>query len=102
MNTTSVYLGRITLPEFHIQTEEYWLHRVDYSVNAPTLEEAMQMILQGEVSYDSAKVVEGADEVENICSVNGAAVSEEENERLLAEHKARRRWQQQESNKDSP
>ena len=89
------------MPEFHIKTEEYWLHRVDYTVDAPTLEEAMQMIFHGEVSYDSAEVIEGSDEVENVCSVNGEEVSEEESERLLREHKARRRWQQ-ESNPSSP
>jgi hypothetical protein len=83
------------MPEFAIRTEEYWLHRVDYVVTAPTLEEAMQMILRGDVSYVSAEIIEGSDEVMQVCAVNDEEVSDEDSERLLREHKARRRWQQQ-------
>lgn len=78
------------MPEYHIRTEEYWLHRVDYTVSADTLEEAMQKILRGEVVYDSAEVVEGADEVEVVCTVDGEDVPASQSDHLLADHKARR------------
>jgi hypothetical protein len=78
------------MPEYLIRTEEYWLHRVDYSVSADTLEEAVQKILRGEVVYDSAEVIEGADEVEAVCTVDGKDVPAAKNDALLADHKARR------------
>lgn len=81
------------MPEFNIQTEEYRLHRVDYTVKAVTVEEAMQQIIRGEVEYDGAEIIEGADEVQNICTVNGEDVPQAESDHLLAEHKARRKWQ---------
>jgi hypothetical protein len=90
------------VPEFAIRAEEYWLHRVDYTVKAESLEAAVLTILRGEVAYDSAEVIEGADEVITICSVNGADLPEEESEKLLAEHKARRRWQQLTPNPNKP
>jgi hypothetical protein len=82
------------VPEFAIRTEEYWLHRVDYVVHAPTLEEAMQMIFRGDVSYESAEIIEGSDEVKHVCSVNDEELPDEDSERLLREHKARRRWEE--------
>jgi hypothetical protein len=82
------------MPEFSIRTEEYWLHRVDYVVPAATLEEAMQQIIKGEVEYSGACVIEGADEVQRVCSVNGKELPESETNKLLAQHIARRNWQQ--------
>ena len=73
---------------FNIRTEEYWLHRVDYTVDVTTLEEAMQKIIRGDVEYADAEVIEGADEVLYICTVNGKDVPQEESDTLLAEHKA--------------
>ncbi len=81
------------MPEFKIRTEEYWLHRVDYIVSGATLEDAMQQILRGEVVYDCAEVIEGADEVEVVCTVDGKDVPTEESEKLLANQVARRRWE---------
>ena len=81
------------MPDFSIRTEEYWLHRVDYNVSAATIEDAMQQILRGEVAYDSAEVIEGADEAEVVCTVNGEDLSSVESDKLLAEHKGRRRWE---------
>jgi hypothetical protein len=78
------------MPKYHIRTEEYWLHRVDYTVSADTLEEAMQMILRGEVVYESAEVIEVADEVEVVCTVDGEDVPAIKSDTLLADHKARR------------
>jgi hypothetical protein len=86
-------LGTDSTAQFKIRTEEYWLHRVDYTVTADTLEEGMQQILRGEVAYDDAEVIEGADEVELVCKVDGKDVPESESDKLLAEHKTRRRWQ---------
>ena len=81
------------MPEFNIRTEEYWLHRVDYTVKGVSLEEAMQQIIRGEVEYDDAEVIEGADEVLTVCTVNGKDILQEQSDKLLAEHKARREWQ---------
>jgi hypothetical protein len=81
------------MPEFKIRTEEYWLHRVDYTVSAVTIEDAMHQILRGEVVYDSAEVIEGADEVEVVCTVDGKDVPASESEQLLAGQVARRRWE---------
>lgn len=81
------------MPEFKIRTLEYWLHRVDYTVSAVTLDEAMQQILRGEVVYDSAEVIEGADEVEVVCTVDGKDMPAEESEKLLADQVSRRRWE---------
>jgi hypothetical protein len=81
------------MPEIKIRTEEYWLHQVDYTVNALTIEDAIQQILHGEVAYDSAEVIEGADEVEVVCTVDGNNVPAIESEKLLAEQVTRRRWE---------
>lgn len=89
------------MPRFTIRTEEYWLHRVEYTVSADTVDKAMQKMLRGEVEYDHAEVIEGADEVQQINTLDGQSVTDLESDKLLAKHKARRRWQRDRCGKES-